>query len=105
LYCFDSRNLTFTQALAQFKFVLSIENARTLDYVTEKFWQPLLAGRTGACVRVRNDLTLSPGCVPVYVGAPNIDDIAPRGSFINANNLTSTEIAAEIAKYLSDSNA
>ena len=46
-----------------------------------------------------------PGCVPVYVGAPNIDDIAPRGSFINANNLTSTEIAAEIAKYLSDSNA
>jgi hypothetical protein len=47
----------------------------------------------------------SPGCVPVYVGAPNIDDIAPRGSFINANNLTSNEIAAEIAKYTKDNNA
>jgi hypothetical protein len=32
------------QELARFKFVLSIENARTLDYVTEKFWQPLFAG-------------------------------------------------------------
>ena len=46
-----------------------------------------------------------PGCVPVYVGAPNIDDLAPRGSFINANNLTSTEIAVEIAKYLKDDTA
>jgi hypothetical protein len=45
------------------------------------------------------------GCVPVYVGAPNIDDIAPRGSFINANNLTSTEIATEITKFLNDSQA
>jgi hypothetical protein len=39
------------------------------------------------------------------VGAPNIDDIAPRGSFINANNLTSHEIADEIEKYLKDSSA
>jgi hypothetical protein len=54
--CFYSRNLAFIQALAQFKFVLSIENARTLDYVTEKFWQPLLAGaaQIGACVPLRN---------------------------------------------------
>jgi hypothetical protein len=43
------------------------------------------------------------GCVPIYVGAHNIDDIAPRGSFINANNMTSTEIAAQITKYLADS--
>jgi hypothetical protein len=38
----------FCQILAQFKFVLSIENARTLDYVTEKFWQPLFAGAASA---------------------------------------------------------
>jgi hypothetical protein len=41
----------------------------------------------------------------VYVGAPNINDIAPRGSFINANNLTSAEIAAEITAFLSDAAA
>lgn len=45
--------------MARFKFVLSIENARTLDYVTEKFWQPLFAGTyyspapRGRCVRPR----------------------------------------------------
>jgi hypothetical protein len=94
--------------MARFKFVLSIENARTLDYVTEKFWQPLFAGALRAAAFARALLS-SPagsrdwsGCVPVYVGAPNIDDIAPRGSFINANNMTSAEIAAEITKFLND---
>lgn len=44
----------------QYKFVISFENACATDYVTEKFYDPLLSGS-----------------VPVYLGANNIEDFAP----------------------------
>lgn len=43
-----------------YKFVIAFENAIAPDYVTEKFYDPLLAGT-----------------VPVYLGAPNIAEFAP----------------------------
>lgn len=43
-----------------YKFVIAFENACAEDYVTEKFFDPLLVG-----------------AVPVYWGAPNIGDYAP----------------------------
>ena len=42
------------------KFVIEFEDAIEPDYVTDKFFDPLLAGS-----------------VPIYLGAPNIEDFAP----------------------------
>ena len=42
------------------KFVIAFENACATDYVTEKFFDPLIAG-----------------AVPIYLGAPNINEFAP----------------------------
>eukprot|EP00537_Pseudo-nitzschia_pungens_P017826 CAMPEP_0172407932 /NCGR_PEP_ID=MMETSP1061-20121228/75591_1 /TAXON_ID=37318 /ORGANISM="Pseudo-nitzschia pungens, Strain cf. pungens" /LENGTH=408 /DNA_ID=CAMNT_0013144047 /DNA_START=1449 /DNA_END=2675 /DNA_ORIENTATION=- len=42
------------------KFCIAIENSNVQDYVTEKIWQPLMAG-----------------CVPIYYGSPDIKDIIP----------------------------
>ena len=43
-----------------YKFVIAFENAIEPDFVTDKFYDPLIAG-----------------LVPIYFGAPNIDDFAP----------------------------
>ena len=54
--------------LSQFKFVLTFENTNLFqDYISEKLSHTLLAR-----------------AVPVYWGAPNIDDILPPGSYLNA---------------------
>jgi len=46
--------------IAAHKFCVAMENSITQDYVTEKLWDALTAG-----------------CVPVYIGAPNVDDFLP----------------------------
>jgi Glycosyltransferase family 10 (fucosyltransferase) C-term/Fucosyltransferase, N-terminal len=46
--------------LSRYKFTLAFENSVAPDYVTEKFFDPLIAGS-----------------VPVYLGAPNVADFAP----------------------------
>jgi hypothetical protein len=66
---------------AAYKFVLAVENTVAPDYVTEKFYDPLEAG-----------------AVPIYLGAPNIDDFAPgAGAFIDARGRTPADVAAEVA--------
>ena len=49
-----------THIYRDYKFIIAFEDALDTDYVTEKFFEPLMAGS-----------------VPVYLGAPNIDDFAP----------------------------
>jgi hypothetical protein len=67
--------------IARYKFTLAFENACRHDYVTEKFFEPLAAGS-----------------VPVYLGAPNIEDFAPGDcSFIDVRNFRSP---AELARHL-----
>jgi hypothetical protein len=56
----DAGRATKLELLASYKFNLAFENAVAPDYVTEKFFDPLEAG-----------------CVPVYLGAPNIEAFAP----------------------------
>jgi hypothetical protein len=64
----DQGKSTKLQTLARYRFTFAFENAIAPDYVTEKFYDPLLAGS-----------------VPVYLGAPNISEFAPvDGCYINA---------------------
>lgn len=71
----------------QYKFVIAFENACATDYVTEKFFDPLISG-----------------AVPVYLGAPNIDDFTPgEHCFINVNDYPSPkELADYITKCCND---
>lgn len=65
----------------QYKFVIAFENACATDYVTEIFYEPLQAG-----------------AVPVYLGAPNIEDFMPgNNSFVNVRHFQSP---ISLASYL-----
>ena len=48
-----------------YPFALSFENSNCYDYVTEKLYDVLLSG-----------------AVPIYLGAPNIEEWAPAGSYM-----------------------
>lgn len=75
---------TKAEIIGGYKFALGAENTFEPDYVTEKFFQPLLAGT-----------------VPVYRGAPNVADYAPgENCFIDANAFASTRDLAEYLRYL-----
>jgi hypothetical protein len=79
----DKGRATKLATIAHYKFCLSFENALETDYVTEKFFDPLLVGT-----------------VPVYRGAPNIDRFAPgEHAFINANDFSGPN---ELAFYLNE---
>lgn len=65
----------------QYKFVIAFENSTCADYVTEKLYDPLLAG-----------------AVPVYLGAPNTGVFAPHpDSYIDVNKFKN---ARELAGYI-----
>lgn len=67
--------------MAKYPFYLAFENSECVDYVTEKLWDGLIAGS-----------------IPVYLGAPNIDDFLPDPSaVINARDFSN---AKELAAYL-----
>merc|ERR1719412_3069990 len=51
----------YLSLLAKYKFIIAVENAVCKDYVTEKLWR-----------------TLQVGSVPIYLGAPNIQDYLPH---------------------------
>jgi hypothetical protein len=77
----DRGQQTKLATIAAYKFTLALENAIAKHYVTEKFYEPLIAGS-----------------VPVYLGAPNIEDFAPGDNcFINAAEWKSPEA---LARYL-----
>ncbi len=74
----DRGSATKMALLRSYRFCLAFENTVEPDYVTEKFFQPLLAGT-----------------VPVYRGAPNVDDFAPGdGCYIDASRFDSPRALA-----------
>ncbi|XP_075674355.1 glycoprotein 3-alpha-L-fucosyltransferase A-like isoform X1 [Castanea sativa] len=74
------------EALKHYKFSLAFENSNEEDYVTEKFFQSLVAGS-----------------VPVVVGAPNIQDFAPSpSSILHIRDLGDIEPIAKKMKYLAE---
>ena len=71
----DTGHETKLATIGRYKFCLCLENALDIDYVTEKFYDPLLAGT-----------------VPVYRGAPNVERFSPgQNAFINANDFSGPE--------------
>ena len=75
--------------LAKHKFALAFENATAPDYVTEKFFDPLLVGS-----------------VPVYLGAPNIDEFAPgEHCLIKVSDFASPEKLAAYLNHLNTDDA
>eukprot|EP00727_Mastigamoeba_balamuthi_P001742 m51a1_g11565 putative glycosyltransferase 10 family protein (844) ;mRNA; f:3792-9630 len=69
------------RVIAPYKFTLAFENSNARDYVTEKFFQPLMAGS-----------------VPVVMGAPNVREYAPsEHSYIDVADFASPK---ELADYL-----
>ncbi|XP_002518762.2 glycoprotein 3-alpha-L-fucosyltransferase A [Ricinus communis] len=74
------------ETLKRYKFSLAFENSNEEDYVTEKFFQSLVAGT-----------------IPVVVGAPNIQDYAPApGSVLHIKELEDAGAVAESMKYLAE---
>jgi len=74
-----------TYIIRKYKFTLAFENVSERDYVTEKFFQPLEIGS-----------------VPIYYGAPNIEDFAPEHSYINIKDFKSVKELADYIKYLDE---
>ena len=77
----DSGQDSKMELYRQYKFVIAFENSRANDYVTEKFYDPLLAG-----------------AVPIYLGAPNIETFAPgENCSVDIRNFSSPK---ELAAFL-----
>ena len=77
----DRGGETKLAVISNYKFCIGFENSIAVDYVTEKFFDPFLAGT-----------------VPVYLGAPNVDMFAPGdNSFVNVADFSGP---AELAKFL-----
>ncbi|CAN6440261.1 unnamed protein product [Victoria cruziana] len=72
-------------ALSHYKFVLAIENTMTESYVTEKLFYALDAGS-----------------VPIYFGAPNVEDFVPPNSIIDGTKFASLEELASYVKALAN---
>lgn len=72
------------QIISQYKFSIAFENSIAIDYVTEKFFQPLVMGS-----------------VPVYLGAPNVNEFAPSEKcYLDVNNFKSSRDLAEYITFL-----
>ncbi|KAH8418848.1 hypothetical protein KR222_004575 [Zaprionus bogoriensis] len=72
--------------LARYKFMLAIENGVCEDYITEKFWRPLMIG-----------------VIPVYFGSPSIRDWQPNNkSVIYVNDFPTAGALAAFLQQLSD---
>ncbi|XP_058984271.1 alpha-(1,3)-fucosyltransferase B-like isoform X1 [Musca domestica] len=70
--------------IGRYKFVISYENGVCEDYITEKFWRPLIAGS-----------------IPIYYGSPSIKDWSPNEkSFIDVRDFKSPESLAMYLKEL-----
>ncbi|WOH04738.1 hypothetical protein DCAR_0624150 [Daucus carota subsp. sativus] len=74
------------QALKRYKFSLAFENSNEEDYVTEKYFQSLVAGS-----------------IPVVVGAPNIQEFSPSSNAIlHIKELKDIPSVSKSMRYLAD---
>ncbi|BCG89158.1 alpha-1,3-fucosyltransferase [Mesorhizobium sp. 113-3-9] len=76
----DLGQKTKIETIARHKFCFATENSIEPDYVTEKIYDAFAAGT-----------------VPIYLGAPNVDEFVPANSYIDANAFPN---ARDLAAYL-----
>jgi len=67
----------------KYKFLAAFENGHSRGYVTEKFWGALRFGS-----------------IPVVLGAPNVEELVPPGSYINALDFSDGVDLGHYLKYL-----
>jgi hypothetical protein len=85
----DNGRATKLETIAAYQFTLAFENAIAPDYVTEKFFDPLIVGS-----------------VPVYLGAPNMAEFAPgERCYIDASKFESPRALAEYLLHLDANDA
>lgn len=78
----DQGYQTKLDIIKRYKFTIAFENALSKDYVTEKFFEPLLTGS-----------------VPIYLGAPNIEMFSPgEDAFIDVRDYESPKALADAIK-------
>ncbi len=83
----DRGRATRIKTLSHYRFSLAFENSISQDYVTEKLFEPFLAGS-----------------IPVYLGAPNVEEYAPGdNAYINVNDFSSVKELAQFMKSVDDS--
>jgi hypothetical protein len=69
------------ETLKDYKFCLAYENSVEEDYISEKIFDSFFAG-----------------CIPIYLGAPNILDSVPSDTFIDKRNFKTYD---ELHRYIS----
>jgi hypothetical protein len=80
----DEGPATKLKLIRRYKFCLALENTIEPDYVTEKFFQPLLAGS-----------------IPIYRGAPDVDDYAPGDHcYVDAQRFENPKALADYLNHL-----
>lgn len=80
----DQGRLSKLEFLPHYKFTLAFENAIARDYVTEKFFDPLICGS-----------------LPIYLGAPNVETFAPGDHcYINVRDFESPRALADYLQFL-----
>jgi hypothetical protein len=86
----DRGNATRLDVIRGYRFTLAFENSLATDYVTEKFFDPLVAGS-----------------VPVYLGAPNVADFAPgERCYLDVRDFAGpAELAAHLTALAADEEA
>lgn len=69
----------------KYAFVTAFENSYYPGYITEKLWDPLIAGT-----------------LPIYLGAPDVTHLLPEHSFINVNDFSTFDDLANYIEFLID---
>jgi len=72
-----------TKLIKEYLFTVAIENSLEHDYVTEKLWQPLAVGS-----------------VPIYLGAPNIDEWLPCNNYSCIIDLRQFSSIKHVAEFI-----
>lgn len=84
---YKGRILSKSQILANYKFSFCYENAKGAPgYITEKIFDSLFAG-----------------CVPIYLGAPNVSEYIPDGCFVDKKSFPSYDSVYKFLKDMSES--
>jgi len=82
----SNRNMGKMNRCQNYKFVIAFEDVSDTDYVTDKFYDLLLAGT-----------------VPIYLGAPNIEDFVPGDNcFVNVRQFENPQSLADFIKACYD---